>query len=121
MSGMKPSSSGASNNGSGTTGRSQTSSAKQGLNFQAKSKSVNDADVIAVAVSNPNVNDLSALPSIMTRTSRLGNGNGDRNNNSTGLNNNSSAANIAASIKTAAAISNHGLDFKTTGMFSLYA
>lgn len=116
MSGLKPTSNGTSNS-SNTTGRSQTSSAKQGLNFQAKSKSTNDVDVITTAVSNPNVNDLSALPSIMTRTSRLGNGNADRNNNSTGLNNNTSAANNAASMKTVAAISNHTLDFKTTGIF----
>ena len=96
---------------SGNNNRSN--SVKQSLNFSGKSKSqTNDlttGDMIIPGVINPNINDLSALPSIMTRTSRLTNGNS--NNEKNGLNTISNAS----LVKTAAAISNHNLVFKTTG------
>jgi hypothetical protein len=95
--------------------RSQTS-AKQALSFQAKSKSSNDVEAMATAVSNPNANDLSALPSIMTRTSRITNGNGDKSHSGNMSSKaNTSAANNELSIKTTAAILNHALSYKTTG------
>lgn len=64
--------------------------------------------MIIPGVINPNINDLSALPSIMTRTSRLTNGNSNEKNSLNTISN-------AALVKTAAAISNHNLIFKTTG------
>lgn len=93
-----------------SNGRPQ-GSAKQSLNFQNKSKSQNNDLIETAPVNNPNDNDLSALPSIMTRTSRLTNGNTDKN----GMN----SVSNTASNKTTVAISNHKLTFKTTGFADL--
>ena len=87
--------------------------AKQ-LNFQSKSKSQGDELVAAIENTALSVNnELLALPSIMTRTSRLTNG---EKSFSQPVVNTTSAV---AAMKTTAAIQKHNLNFKTSGFADL--
>ena len=105
-----------------STSTTAATTSKKSKNLTTKSKSQQD-DIVNTNESSQTNNtnhDLSALPSIMTRTSRLGILN-NRIDSTTNSNNLiiQSAASIKASLTSSAAILNHTLTVKTSGFADL--